>query len=58
MYILILQEEKGLHRNLFWTGYGWSCSEDRARHYGWEEVVGETVWLRGIAGSGVCVSEI
>jgi hypothetical protein len=57
MYIIVLHEDKGLHRNLYWTGDGWSWSSDRARPYEWDDAFGLMVRLREIAGGSVVVSE-
>jgi hypothetical protein len=57
MYIIVLHEDKGLHRNLYWTGDGWSWSQGRARPYEWDEAIDNVMLLREMAGGRVVVSE-
>lgn len=56
-YILILQEEKGLHVSIYWTGGGWSWNPDRAHPYTLDDAIYNQGWLNGIC-DGVIVSEV
>lgn len=58
MYVIVRQEEKGIHRNLYWTGDGWSWSSHRARLYEWDDAIEWRDRLQEVAGGeGVVVSE-